>query len=390
MNYMGVQTKSCGLRMSEEEQLKNSTDDELAAAYVENVLARAATEHVGRINRLFDTCGKIARELKARGTARPMLEQFSAHRDPEVRSAVQSTLKWLDHKGGAASPRLSPRAEYLWQSHNPPLPAMKREEITQRLRRALPEHCDELVRLMRPAIGLWPQAGRERMTATASRFGGSPLAPPGWQWPTVEDEPLLFVGQINCAELADFPGAELLPRSGLLAFFGDHDAVQACRMEALDDIAVYHWADPDCLVPAAAPIEPIQVFPQCALMFRALVDLPDPFSRTVEGLKLSEEDGMLYAAEWREIRRHGFPDGVDACASFSKLLGWPALVQWHDLDARNPDNSDDPQLLLQVDEYCNGEEVCGWAGGGSLYFLLPERELRAGNFANCSFDIQFT
>lgn len=64
MNYMGMQTKSCGLRMSEEEQLKNSTDDELAAAYVENVLARAATEHVGRINRLFDTCGKIARDLK--------------------------------------------------------------------------------------------------------------------------------------------------------------------------------------------------------------------------------------------------------------------------------------------------------------------------------------
>ena len=58
MNHMGVQTKSCGLRMSEEEQLKNSTDDELAAAYVENVLASAATEHVGRINRLLRSAGK--------------------------------------------------------------------------------------------------------------------------------------------------------------------------------------------------------------------------------------------------------------------------------------------------------------------------------------------
>lgn len=25
--------------------------------------------------------------------------------------------------------------------------------------------------------------------------------------------------------------------------------------------------------------------------------------------------------------------GTDGCASFSKLLGWPRLVQWHDLDA---------------------------------------------------------
>jgi Domain of unknown function (DUF1963) len=139
-----------------------------------------------------------------------------------------------------------------------------------------------------------------------------------------------------------------------------------------------------------APIEPILVFPQCALKFRALVDLPDPFSRAIQGLALTEEDGMLYAAEWREIRRHGFPGSIAIYASFLKLLGWSALVQWHDLDPTILDESHDLQLLIQVDEYCNCEEPHGWAGGGSLYYLLPERELRAGNFASCSFDIQFT
>ena len=39
---------------------------------------------------------------------------------------------------------------------------------------------------------------------------------------------MLFVGQIDCAALRGLPGAELLPPHGVLAFFGDHDAVQGC------------------------------------------------------------------------------------------------------------------------------------------------------------------
>jgi uncharacterized protein YwqG len=380
--------------MASGDDFKSLSDGELAEAYAGNILARAATEHVGRINRLFGNCDAIVRELKARSTARPVLEELSKHRDPDVRASAQSRLQYIDYKGGTAEPERPyrpPPWQYMWQCDNPaPPPAMTREAIVQRLRRVLPEHCDRLVSLMRPAFGLWPRRWRGGVGATASRFGGMPIAPAGWQWPTVEDEPLLFVGQINCSELAGLPGAELLPRSGLLVFFGDHDAVQACRMEALDDTAVFHWTDVERLVPAIAPIEPIQVFPQCALTFRALVDLPDPFSRAVQSLRLNEEEDMLYAAEWREIRRHRLPEGVDFYASFSKLLGWPALVQWHDLDVTVDADPDDLQLLLQVDEYCNGEEVLSFGPGGSLYFLLSGEDLRAGDFANCTFDIQFT
>ena len=56
-----------------------------------------------------------------------------------------------------------------------------------------------------PAIGLWPQR-RADVPAVASRLGGTPLAPPDWEWPTFEDEPMLFVGQIDCAELRGLPG----------------------------------------------------------------------------------------------------------------------------------------------------------------------------------------
>jgi hypothetical protein len=53
-------------------------------------------------------------------------------------------------------------------------------EIEQLLRHALPADCvHELLRLARPAIGLWPQRPLPDMPISASRLGGMPHAPPG-------------------------------------------------------------------------------------------------------------------------------------------------------------------------------------------------------------------
>jgi hypothetical protein len=74
-------------------------------------------------------------------------------------------------------------------------------------------------------------------------------------------------------------------------------------------------------------------------------------------------------------------------AGFSKLLGWPALVQ-HDLQMF--DSHAAVPLLLQVDHYCNGEIAHYWGPGGSLFYVLPEADLRAQDFARCELEGQFT
>jgi hypothetical protein len=71
------------------------------------------------------------------------------------------------------------------------------------------------------------------------------------------------------------------------------------------------------------------------------------------------------------------------------LLGWPALVQQEDLFCFEQGN-DDALLLLQVDDYCNGEDTQDWGPGGSLYFFMAQRALQEQNFAACEFEIQFT
>ncbi len=95
----------------------------------------------------------------------------------------------------------------------------------------------------------------------------------------------------------------------------------------------------------------------------------------------------LYFDIWAENHERGIPPDRVAHASFSKLLVWPALVQ-NDLSCFEVE--DRVRLLLQIDPYCNGEVRHGWFRGGSLYYSIRERRLRAGVFAGCSFEFQST
>jgi Domain of unknown function (DUF1963) len=368
------------------DEIKTFSETELERTYVESIEAAEATEHVGRKNRFAGVRSAIVRELRSRGLERVFFLRLAENSDPQVREAASAHLTWLNKPPNvsAATPRPRLPPEMIWQCDHPPPPALPREAIAARLRDSVPGACDRLMQLVLPAIRLWPQRHADIPT-TMSRFGGTPLAPRDWRWPTQEAEPLLFIGQVNCAELSGLPGAELLPAAGLLAFFGDHDAVTGCFPFA--EGGVYHWPDIDRLVPTQAPIEPSEVFLSCALVPKPIIDLPHPHSRAVTELALAEDEHKSYHAAWLDIRNHGIPQAGIGYAGFSKLLGWPDLVQ---SDLGRFDTDDNARLLLQVDNYCNGEDAQSFGPGGSLYYVLPEEALRAQRYETCEFEGQFT
>jgi uncharacterized protein YwqG len=368
-----------------EDDLPSLSATELEQAYVVSVRAAEATEHVGRKNRLGRQRAKIVQELKARGKAREVLERLLDHSDESVRSWATANLDWLEKPTQPQQPgkgRFWPQIQ--WQSDHPPPPALDRDEVAKRLRCGVPKFCNRLTDLARPAIGLWPQR-RDTIPALASRFGGMPLAPAGWQWPVFEKEPRLFVGQINCAELRGLPGAESLPSSGLFAFFGDHDAVTGCF--PFDEHCVFYWPDVGRLVPAEAAIAPLEIFPSCALTPRPFCDLPHPDSRAVSKLTLNQDQRRSYFDVWQENRAYGIPRKCAGYAGFSKLLGWPDFVQ---NDLCRFQSESDARLLLQVDKYCNGEQLHCWGPGGSLFYVISERDLQASAFNRCGLEGQFT
>jgi uncharacterized protein YwqG len=199
---------------------------------------------------------------------------------------------------------------------------------------------------------------------------------------------MLFLGQINCAELQGIPGAEQLPSCGLLAFFGDHDSVMGCDI-AGGGVSVFHWPDIGALTATKPPIEVLRELPPCALVFRTLIDLPEPSSHVVDGILTDREQVARYVEQRHAVRHRGIPAELHDYCGFGKLLGWPSLVQHEDLVSLR-DTADRYRLLLQLDQYSNGDELEGWGSGGSLYVLIRDQDLRQSRFDRCEFEMQFT
>ena len=298
-----------------------------------------------------------------------------------------------DAPSAPESQRLDPaEAERLlhWQANIVPPQPPPQSEVEEALKQALPDDVAlEVLRLARPAIGLWPQRPDTPRALSVSHLGGMPRVPQHFVWPMEEGEPLWFLAAISCEELGGFPGSEQLPSSGMLAFFADANGVTAMDFGCGH---VCHWQDVDDLVAATPEPAPTEILPLASIAFRPLLDLPDQWSTALAPFLGDRELRERYAGVKRSLRNRGIPEDEAYYCGFSKLLGWPSLVQWHDLDTGGAkDASLDIRLLLQLDVYPNGVERADWGGtGGSLYFTIPNVDLVAGHLAKCEFERQFT
>lgn len=395
------------------------SDAELIAAWLDNLRTHKSIEHVGAANRHFNNRMKIANELQLRGGGRPTpFLPLLQHPDPEVRYTAafqfrdsdpdlfRATLMALQAEGGEIGreatstlqmPPLAKSIEWpplpadhpaFWQPNNPPPPAMDIQEIIGRLRAICPAESEALLQLAQPAIGLWPQRPRADLPVHASRLGGLVHAPPDFDWPMAGSEPMLFLGQINCADLKGLPGSEHFPAHGLLALFGDHDTINGCLMTCFGG-AVRYWSDIDHLVLAVPPLELSDIFLVCELAFRPLIDMPHPESEAVRRIIRDKAQMKSYRDFHDALRAYGIPQ-TDYSFGLGKLLGWPHLVQDDGLDFFLDDADSDFRLLIQIDSYSDGKDFEGWGPGGSLYFMIPETDLAEGRLEETQLTGQFT
>jgi hypothetical protein len=290
--------------VSESDDLSSLSNSELLELWVRTEKEWPNVEHGGRKRRLAKQCVRIIDILKARtdGTTR-FLQPLLSHADPSVRLVTALWYKPVDHAAYRAVlaelaqhkdeigceaqelldrdahptqystseptpnelPRLSDAANQ--RVSRPPPAGLSPIVLEQRLRAEFPtDLAATLLGLGRPAIGLWPQCLPADAPPTVSRFGGLPCAPAGWSWPACEGEPLFFLAQINCRELAQTSAAARLPREGMLAFFGDHDWVNGFP-NFWPYAAVEYLPKIPNLRLAASPVDELEVMPSCAIRF---------------------------------------------------------------------------------------------------------------------------
>lgn len=103
--------------------------------------------------------------------------------------------------------------------------ARKRCEAETLIRQSAPASAHaELTALLRSALVLRSTPTSDTQIALgASKFGGAPDVPEGFEWPQWKGKSLAFLAQINLSEIAPFDLEEQLPRTGVLLFFASLD-----------------------------------------------------------------------------------------------------------------------------------------------------------------------
>ena len=396
--------------------------EELLRKYIDYVQLFERTEHWGRQKRISIQQERVVEALKSRADGTPrLLLPLREHPDPVVQLSATILSKSLDLDGyreiiealakddGPIGKRArGTLADDEWREKHPRTPGwtypgvfrgrsaldmptgMTRAELEEHVRAEFPvDLANRVLELALPAIGIWPRRLQEGTDPRASRLGGMPLVPEQWIWPRLEDEPMLFVGQINCEELAPLPSASIFPSRGLLAFFAEHDYLHCCTAGLETECcAVFYWPEVDRLTTPNDPIEDFEQLRQCALGFYETYCLPDPRSLELYRVPFDNDQRQRYAKLYRAVRSHGVADPTFDEFDVIKLLGWPDPVQDDLLTVR--DDANHKRLLFQLGDYDDGTASQHWGPGGAVYFLISDQDLTERRFDRVALEVQIT
>lgn len=284
---------------------------------------------------------------------------------------------------------------------------MDRDQLIDALKTSrFADQIDLLEPSIRPSVRLATETVElEKLPIGASRMGGVPDLPEGFDWPRHGDRPLDFLCQIDLSEVQRHGPLIDLPQEGWLAFFYDnkeqpwgHDPNTRDQWRvAFFDVGPKELRRLDHPATIAALQDGAFKFATRQLHMEAEACLPHVFD-FVQPLDLEDDE------EFDDYDRFLEETGT-TCYPFSmnnRLLGHPSIVQG-DMRMNCSEVSSgifrsdpagyrkarrgqvllsDPkdwQLLLQIDTDCY-DSTWQWGLGGRLYYWIREQDLAAENF----------
>lgn len=248
-----------------------------------------------------------------------------------------------------------------------------------------------------------------------SRLGGWPDLPKNHVWPTWQQRPMSFLGQINLAEAHQAQPDLRLPKTGLLLFFigcskdvMEHENSDLNQKSYMTEIIfgsseqdkngckVVYVKDTHNLVRQQylAEITPELFYPCSLSISKGGMPIPTEWSIAYNDLHLNEE-------EWENFNEVlDLLDPQDE-QERNQLSGYPKLLQSNapeiyctlasqGQDPWGPYNMEDPLLLqkacelgLLVQFHSDHHPDFTWGDAGHLYFYGNRKEMELGLFESC-------
>ncbi len=245
-----------------------------------------------------------------------------------------------------------------------------------------------------PSVRIVPRRARRALPLGASRFGGVPDVPPDFRWPVWRKRPLVFLAQLELAEVRA-PG---LPRRGwLLVFYDAREQPWGFDPRDRGGTVVMHVDVPRASLMRATPppLEPDErALRACTLTFTRTIDLLDKwehddavFDRIPDEAWSRHDRAAAALAGTRGRADHhvgGHPQPIQG-----EMRGECQLAS-SGINAGSPRGYASPRakallrrknawrLLLQIDS----DDVPGWMWGdlGRLYLWIRDPDLASRRF----------
>lgn len=303
------------------------------------------------------------------------------------------------------------------KGYTPPATPPTRDEVVALIAAAqLPRLESTLIAGMKDAVRLHlAPTPLDAIPLGASRIGGLPDLPEHLAWPQVNQQPMVFLAQLACSELAPFDTEHLLPATGTLWFFLDAQIAAGCLYEVTptNSAVIYDDSTPDnyqraskpeslpdtlCLSPRSfgysceAELPPFKSEPLAAL------GLSESMYGSKDNAQLRLETDRLFALDKALQALHGWDP--DHHISLPKVFGYPDAVQCdvqiqvhHNASGaaifdKTPPGASEWVLLLQVDAWDVAYNE--WGDIGTLYFLIHQQALAQLDFSKVWIVLQST
>ena len=218
---------------------------------------------------------------------------------------------------------------------------------------------------------------KEAEEETFTKFGGMPLVPKEFVWPTEfnwvvnGDEPIPFLLQIDFSEINGSNQLEDFPNEGLLYVFAEG--------ENYDYKALFFDKTDDLITPSKPDALEI-VYKQFHVTAEAVKTYPD--------VSDNKQAFDLYC----DRPFGGADDGYDELQGENSdgfmLGGWASYVQEGGIiEKLNESDNGEWILLLQIGS-ADDDDNFTWGDAGTLYFFIKKSDLKSRDFSNVKLEMQ--
>ena len=269
---------------------------------------------------------------------------------------------------------------------------------------------ETLLGLSKKEIQITCRKPEEPLDPLASRLGGSPALPEGFEWPcytgiAYEDtepktRPLSFLGQINLKELAGLDEEQMLPEGGVLSFFYDLETMTwGFDPEDRGSARVFYFPDETALRPAELPeaLAEAHRLPELAVELQQRLSLPD--YEDFPDIECSWEDfeacrescGVIRDESDEGTKLLGYPDVIQnpmepECEALSRGYRQGSPADYAQISegemADIQEKSRDWVLLFQMGTVRDGDYVLEFGDAGHIYFWIRKSDLADRRFEN--------